>query len=70
MVPPACNKPNYNLYIAINCVGTDINVITTGRGTLSISRETLTIIVISFDLAICVIFAIWTGVLDQYIHKE
>lgn len=61
MVPPGCLKPNYNLFIAINCIGTDISVF---KNEWTISRETLTIIVIGFDLAICLVFTIWTGLLD------
>jgi len=64
MVPPLCNKKNYNLYIGINCKAPDINVFKTESKSLTISRENLTIVVMAFDLLIVVIYLFWTILLD------
>lgn len=54
----------------VDCVGYDVTVVKTGFVDLTITRDQLTLVVIAFDIAVCIVFTIWTGILDDQIHKE
>ena len=68
--PPQCAKKGNQFFIVVNCVGYDITLIKTGLNSITISHSNLTIVVIFFDFVICIIFTIWTYILDDNIHKE
>ena len=66
--PASCR--GFSQFIGINCIGTEITIIDTDDYHLSVSRSDLTIIVIAFDILVCVTFVILSGMMMGWIEEE
>lgn len=66
--PASCR--GLSQFIGINCIGTDIKIIDTDEYQLSVSRNDLTIIVIAFDILVCVTFVILSALMMYWIEEE
>jgi hypothetical protein len=66
-LPNHCRTNGFQTFVGINCVGDDVTLV---PNFLKISRKDLSIVIISFDLCVVIVFAVTTVLMQKWIDAE